>query len=238
MLGLSHGATIDSGELDQVRLGTTVATNALLTRTGVKTVLVATAGLGDLQIIGDQTRPDLFSLKIDRLPPVASCVIEAHERLSVDGSVVQPLDEPQLRRDLHDAYDAGCKSVAVSLLHGWAYGRHEEQVARVAAEVGFEEIVTSEVNPLRGLVSRLDTVSLDASLSPVVQDGVAETILGLGDTHVLCMQSSGRLVDASAFRGCRAVLSGPAGGLVGAADEARRHGFDRVVAFDMGRHVD
>ena len=234
VLGLSRGATIDSGELDQVRLGTTVATNALLTRSGVKTVLVATAGLGDLQIIGDQTRPDLFSLKIDRLPPIASCVIEAHERLSVDGSVVQPLDEPQLRRDLHDAYDAGCKSVAVSLLHGWAYGRHEEQVARVAAEVGFEEIVTSEVNPLRGLVSRLDTVSLDASLSPVVQDGVAETIAGLGDTHVLCMQSSGRLVDASAFRGCRAVLSGPAGGLVGAADEARRHGFDRVVAFDMG----
>jgi 5-oxoprolinase (ATP-hydrolysing) len=123
VLGLSRGATIDSGELDQVRLGTTVATNALLTRTGVKTVLVATAGLSDLQIIGDQTRPDLFSLKIDRLPPVASYVIEAHERLSVDGSVVQPLDDVQLRRDLSDAYDAGCKSVAVSLLHGWAYSR-------------------------------------------------------------------------------------------------------------------
>lgn len=234
ILQLAPDEEIDCRLIDHVRLGTTVATNALLTRSGAKTVLVITAGLRDLPLIGDQTRPDLFSLKIERPPPIASLVVEADERVDVDGAVVRRLDEHRLRRDLRGAKDEGCTCVAVALMHGWRHGEHERRVAEIAAEIGFEEIVSSAVSPLRGLVARLDTVSLDASLSPTLRAGIVPTVAGLGGVRMLCMQSSGHLVDVADFRGCRAVLSGPAGGLVGAAVEANRHGLDRVVAFDMG----
>jgi 5-oxoprolinase (ATP-hydrolysing) len=234
ILHLSPDAPITAGDVDQVRLGTTVATNALLTRTGDRTVLVVTAGLADLPVIGNQTRPDLFALEIDRTPPIAHRIVEAHERTAVDGEIVRPLDEDRLRRDLREARSAGCVCVAIALMHGWLHTAHERRIATIAREIGFEEVVTSDVSPIRGIVPRMDTVSLDASLSPVLQSGIASTADGLDGIQVLCMQSSGHLVDVADFRGCRAVLSGPAGGLVGAAAEARRHGLDHIVAFDMG----
>ena len=233
-LRLGGADAIPVDDIDEVRIGTTVATNALLTRSGARTVLVTTRGFRDLPLIGDQSRPDLFALEIKRPQPVAQVVIEAHERVGVDGEVVLALDEDQLRADLEHAKATGCTVVAIALLHGWAHDTHERVATFIAEAIGFDEIVTSRVSPVRGLIRRADTCSLDASLTPVLHAGIARTTQSLPGVRVRCMQSSGGLVGADAFRGCRAVLSGPAGGLLGAAGEAARRGVDRIVAFDMG----
>ncbi|MDP6312137.1 MAG: hydantoinase B/oxoprolinase family protein [Phycisphaerales bacterium] len=220
--------------LESLRLGTTVATNALLTRTGEPTTLVVTEGFRDLPWIGDQSRPDLVTLDIARPKPIAAAVIEARERVSVDGEVIRPLDEDAIRDELRSARSLGHSAVAIVLLHGWQHDVHEQRVADIAKEVGFENVVTSQTNPMRGLVSRFDTVSLDASLTPVLLATVTNIEHSIGGVPLLCMQSSGGLVATSEFRGSRAVLSGPAGGLVGAAQAARAEGMDRIVAIDMG----
>ncbi|MDP6480144.1 MAG: hydantoinase/oxoprolinase family protein, partial [Phycisphaerales bacterium] len=220
--------------LTGLRLGTTVATNALLTRTGEPTTLVVTEGFRDLPWIGDQSRPALFSLDITRPKPIAAAVIEAKERVSVGGEVIRPLDEDAIRDALRSARSLGHSAVAIVLLHGWQHDVHEQRVAEIAKEVGFENIVTSRMSPMRGVVSRFDTVSLDASLTPVLRAAVVNIEHSVGGVPLLCMQSSGGLVAASEFRGSRAVLSGPAGGLVGAAQVARAEGMDRIVAIDMG----
>ncbi|MCP4757840.1 MAG: 5-oxoprolinase [Planctomycetes bacterium] len=234
VLGISDEVDLDDQLLASIRLGTTAATNALLTRSGEPTTLVLTAGLRDLPVIGDQARPQLFDLDIVRPEPIASQVIEAVERVGVDGVVITPLDEIALRSELLMALSSGCTSLAVSLLHGWRHDVHERRIAEIAAEIGFTEVVTSRMSPLPGYVARIDTVALDASLTPVLHAAVRETASSIHGVSVRCMQSSGGLVEPEAFRGCRAVLSGPAGGLVGAAGEGHRHGFDRVIALDMG----
>jgi len=231
---ISDDVPLDHRILASVRLGTTAATNALLTRSGAKTALVLTSGFLDLPMIGDQSRPKLFELDIVRPKPIASRVIEAIERIAVDGKIVTPLDEEAIRRELIAALTAGCTSLAVSLLHGWRHDVHERRIAEMADEVGFAEVVTSRMSPLPGYVARIDTTALDASLTPVLHEAVRGTASSIRGVPVHCIQSSGGLVGPEAFRGCRAVLSGPAGGVVGAADEARRHGFDQVIALDMG----
>ena len=226
------GATLD--DVDSLRIGTTVATNALLTRTGARTALVTTRGLGDLAWIRDQSRPELFALRVERPEPIAAMVIEADERLSVDGQVLIPLDEGGLRDRLAGARAAGMESVAVCLVHGWMHEEHERAAARIAREVGFEEVVTSADAPLRGFVSRLATLSADAALTPILHRGLRPVARAFGTGRILCMQSGGGLVGLARFRGVRALLSGPAGGVIGARAVARRGGFGRAVAFDMG----
>lgn len=234
VLELDANTPLDSDLLEVVRVGTTVATNALLTRTGDDVVLVVTEGFRDLPVIGNQSRPDLFALDIQRSLPVATHVVEARARVAVDGQVIQPLDKAAALVDLTAAYERGYRSVAITLLHGWQHGEHEEQIAKIARSIGFCEIVTSRMCPLRGVVSRIDTTSLDASLTPVVHAAMSRLVESIGDTPVVCMQSNGGLIQAESFRGSAAVLSGPAGGVVAAASVAARQGIDRVIAMDMG----
>jgi len=235
LLGLGVREAIPGELVAEVRMGTTVATNALLERRGEPTLLVTTRGFGDALRIGYQDRPDIFALDI-RLPaPVYGCVLEVDERVGADGGVVIPLDEDAARRGLRDARRAGYLAVAVALMHGYRYPEHERRVAQLARAAGFSQVsVSHEISPLMKLVSRGETTVVDAFLSPILRryvDGVARQ---LGGVRLRFMQSHGGLTDAHLFRGKDSILSGPAGGIVGAIETCRRAGFERLVTFDMG----
>jgi len=236
LLGLSQDAPIPPGLIRAVKMGTTVATNALLERKGEPTLLAITRGFGDALRIGYQNRPRLFDLNI-RLPELLySAVVEIDERLSATGEVIQALDENSARDGLRAAFDRGLRSVAIVLMHGYRFPDHENRLAAVAREVGFTQIsVSHEVNPLMKLVARGDTTLVDAYLSPILGRYVEQVRGALGDgVRLLFMQSNGGLVDARQFRGKDAILSGPAGGIVGMARTATDAGFDKVIGFDMG----
>ena len=224
------------GAVEAIRMGATVATNALLERKGAPTVLAITAGFGDALTIGWQSRPDIFARRIVLDPPLHERVVEIAERVGVDGTVLTPLDEAKARTDLTAAREAGFAAVAIVLVHGWRWTAHEVRLAEIAAEVGFEQIsVSHEVGALIKLIGRGDTTVADAYLSPVLRRYVDRVRGELGpDTPLLFMQSNGGLTSADAFRGKDAILSGPAGGVVGMAATAREAGFDHVVGFDMG----
>lgn len=228
---LPEGATIDA-----VKMGTTVATNALLERKGEPTVLAITRGHADALRIGYQARPKLFERHIVKPEALYDRVVEIDERMSVEGEVLRPLDEDAARRDLQAAHDAGFRALAIVLLHGFRFTDHETQVATIAREIGFTQVsVSHEVSPLMKLVGRGDTTAVDAYLSPILRRYVDQMAGALGhDTRLLFMQSNGGLTDARAFRGKDAILSGPAGGVVGMARTAAEAGFDRVIGFDMG----
>ncbi|MCH2136155.1 MAG: hydantoinase B/oxoprolinase family protein [Phycisphaerales bacterium] len=219
-----------------VHLGTTVATNALLTRSGVPTALVLTQGLGDLAWIGDQRRPSLFDLNIRRPAPLHQICLEAPERLAVDGRVLLPLDHDIMRSRLQSALDQGCSALAICLLHGWAHGGHERQIRDLAVDMGFDaaRVVCSSDCPVEGLIPRMQTLVADAALTPVVQQSLGPLRRTLAGADLACMHSAGGLVDSSAFRGVQAVLSGPAGGVVAAAQVARAAGVERTLTLDMG----
>jgi 5-oxoprolinase (ATP-hydrolysing) len=225
--------------IDSVRLGTTVATNALLERKGEATVFVTTRGFGDALRIGYQDRPDIFAREI-RLPPMLySEVIEADERVDASGQVLEELDEPALRRALVAAHRSGKRAVAIALLHATRESAHERRAGAIAREAGFEEVVLShEVAPFVGLVARGDSAVVDAYLSPVLLRYVAQFRRELAARHgtppLLLMQSNGGLVDPPGFRGLNSVLSGPAGGVVGVAAAGTACGLDRLIGFDMG----
>ena len=234
LLGLGAGEPLPAGAVDEVRMGTTVATNALLERRGEPTVLVVTRGFRDALRIGYQDRPDIFALDI-RLPePAYARVIEVDERVGADGSVVRALDEDGARRALEEARAAGFTSAAVAFMHGYRYPEHERRVAELARAAGFTQVSAShETVPLMKLVSRGETTVVDAYLSPILRryvDGVAAEL----PVRLRFMQSHGGLTDAHLFRGKDSILSGPAGGIVGAVHTARRAGFDRLLTFDMG----
>ena len=235
MLGAGPGPLAD-GLVEAVRMGTTVATNALLERKGAPTVLAITAGFGDALRIGWQSRPDIFARHIVQQPRLYDAVIEIAERVGVDGSVLTPLDEDKARADLTAARAAGMTAVAIVLVHGWRWTAHEMRLAEIAAEAGFDQIsVSHEVGALIKLIGRGDTTVADAYLSPVLRRYVDQVRGELGQaTPLLFMQSNGGLTEADAFRGKDAILSGPAGGVVGMAATAREAGFDHVVGFDMG----
>jgi 5-oxoprolinase (ATP-hydrolysing) len=230
----SAGARIDA-----IRIGTTVATNALLERRGVPTALVATAGLGDALAIGYQNRPRLFDLCITLPAPLYAAVVEARERVTSAGEVIRPLDEARLADDLHGLRARGIESVAIVFLHGYRHPAHERRAAAMARAAGFAEVVAShEASPLIRFVSRGDTTVVDAYLSPLLARYVRAFRAGLGTRHGAArlefMQSNGGLVAPVDFRACNAVLSGPAGGLVATARIAERLGRRRLIAFDMG----
>ncbi|MDJ0904695.1 MAG: hydantoinase B/oxoprolinase family protein [Woeseiaceae bacterium] len=238
VMGLGPDDAIPAKDIEQVRMGTTVATNALLERKGDRVVFVTTRGFGDALRIGYQARPKIFALDI-RLPELLyEQVIEADERLAADGEVLTRLDEAGVREQLQQAFDAGIRAVAVALLHGYRYPEHERSIGQICADIGFEQVSLSHAtSPLIKLVSRGDTTVVDAYLSPILRryvDQVASD-LGAGDSpNLMFMQSNGGLTDARLFQGKDAILSGPAGGVVGMTRTAAMNGFDKVIGFDMG----
>lgn len=234
-LGADAGP-LPAGLVDAVRMGTTVATNALLERKGEPTVLAITGGFGDALRIGWQSRPELFARHIRLNDQLYDRVVEIDERVRADGAVDKPVDIEGTRRGLLAAREAGFRAVAIALVHGWRFTDHERQVAEIARELGFEQIsVSHEVGALIKLIGRGDTTVADAYLSPILRAYVDKVGGELGEaTPLLFMQSNGGLTAAGAFRGKDAILSGPAGGVVGMAETAKAAGFDRVIGFDMG----
>ena len=220
----------------RVRMGTTVATNALLERKGEPTVLAVTQGFGDALRIGHQARPRLFDRRILLPEPLYDRVVEIEERLAADGRIIRPLNQDAARAALQSAFDAGFRSLAIVLMHSYRFGAHEAAVARIAREIGFTQISRSgEVSPLIKFIPRGDTAVVDAYLSPVLDAYVRRVEAEIGEkTPLFFMQSSGGLVSARKFRGKDAVLSGPAGGVVGMAEVGREAGFEHLIGFDMG----
>lgn len=225
-----------AGLVDEVRMGTTVATNALLERKGEPTALAITAGFGDALRIGWQARPELFTRHIRLNDQLYDHVVEIDERLTSDGAVDRPLDEVKARADLTRAYELGFRALAIVLVHGWRFTQHEQRLAEIAREIGFDQVsVSHEVGALIKLIGRGDTTVADAYLSPILRAYVDRVGGDLGAaTPLQFMQSSGGLTAADAFRGKDAILSGPAGGVVAMAETAKAAGFDRVIGFDMG----
>src|SRR4051794_834876 len=222
--------------LDAVKMGTTVATNALLERKGEKLVLAITRGFGDALRIGYQARPDIFARNIVLPEALYDRVVEIDERMTAEGETLRPLDAAAARRALQSAYDDGTRALAIVLMHGWRWTAHETALEKLAREIGFTQVSAShKVGPLIKLVGRGDTTVVDAYLSPVLRRYVDRVVTALGeDTRLFFMQSSGGLTDAAAFQGKDAILSGPAGGIVGMVKTAAEAGFDRIIGFDMG----
>ncbi len=234
-LGLASGSAIPSGRIGEVRMGTTVATNALLTRGGERTVLITTRGFRDQLRIGNQNRPKLFALKIDLPDMLYEQAIEADERMTADGVPLRRLDEEALTRDLAAARADGFSSCAIVFLHGYRYPAHEARAAQIAKALGFTQISTShETVPLVKFVPRGDTTVADAYLSPVLARYANRIAGALGETRLLFMTSNGGLAGPLFFRGKDAIVSGPAGGVVGMAETAREAGFAHTIGFDMG----
>jgi 5-oxoprolinase (ATP-hydrolysing) len=235
LLGLAPGAPIPAGHVEAVKMGTTVATNALLERKGEPTVLAITRGFRDALRIAYQNRPRLFDRHIVLPELLYARVIEVDERIGAHGDVVLPLDEAGARQALQDAWDAGLRSLAIVFMHGYRHTRHEAAVARIAREIGFTQVSSSHaVSPMMKLVARGDTTVVDAYLSPILRRYVDQVAGELPGVNLQFMQSSGGLTDARAFQGKDSILSGPAGGIVGMVRASRLAGFDRIIGFDMG----
>ena len=230
----------EGGTISEVRMGTTVATNALLERKGERVALAITRGFGDAVRIGYQARPDIFARHIVLPSMLYERVIEIDERMSVAGDVLVALDENAARTCLQSVLDEGIEALAIILMHGWRFTSHEKRLAEIARGLGFAQVsVSHEVAPLIKLIGRADTTIVDAYLSPVLQRYVERVALGLpGGTELHFMQSNGGLAEASAFRGKDAVLSGPAGGVVGMVAASLPHSsandITRLIGFDMG----
>jgi len=235
LLGLKAGEPIRPEVVDCVKMGTTVATNALLERKGEPTVLVTTKGFRDALRIAYQNRPRLFDRHIVLPELLYSRVIEAHERVGAQGEVLQALDEAHLRQALEQAHAAGLRSAAVVFMHGYRFTAHEEAAGRIAREAGFTQVSTSHgTSPMMKFVSRGDTTVVDAYLSPILRRYVEQVAAEMPGVRLFFMQSSGGLTDAHAFQGKDAILSGPAGGIVGMARTAALGGHRKVIGFDMG----
>jgi 5-oxoprolinase (ATP-hydrolysing) len=232
LLGLGPHDPIPPSE---VRMGTTLATNALLERGGCRCVLVADEGLGDLIRLGDQTRPELFALEIEKPEPLPEAVIEVGARMTADGSLLHSLDSEALRQALDGARNRGAESVAVALIHAYRDGGLEARVASIAKDLGFTHVsVSSEISNELGLLARTDTTVANAYLTPLLTHYLTELEKELGAGRLRMMQSNGGLVDASGFIGRNAVLSGPAAGVVATGAVADELGLSEVIGFDMG----
>jgi 5-oxoprolinase (ATP-hydrolysing) len=235
LLGLSPGEAIGPTLVESVKMGTTVATNALLERRGARTVLVTTRGFRDALRIATQARPRLFDRHIVLPEMLYERVIEAQERVGAHGELLTALNEPALREDLRAAYDAGIRAVAIVFMHGYRFPQHELAAEALARAAGFTQVsVSHRVSPLLKLVPRGDTTAVDAYLSPILRRYVDEISAHMPGVRLLFMQSSGGLTDAARFHGKDAILSGPAGGIVGMVGSAAAAGHERLIGFDMG----
>lgn len=234
-LGIDVDAPIPSTQIEVVKMGTTVATNALLERKGDRTVLVITKGFRDALHIGYQNRPELFARHIVLPELLYEEVIEADGRYSAHGQELIPIDRADLRSKLRATFDRGIRAVAIVFMHGYRYHDHEVAVAELAREVGFTQVSCShEVSPLMKLVSRGDTTVVDAYLSPILRRYVDQVANQLQGTRLMFMQSNGGLTDARLFQGKDSILSGPAGGIVGVVETSTMAGFSKIIGFDMG----
>ena len=259
LLGLTPDQMIPSDSIEAVKMGTTVATNALLERKGEDTALLITAGLKDALFIGYQTRPDIFAINIKRPELLYKSVVEIEERLSADGSIVTPLNAVKAKQDLQALFDGGIRSIAIVLMHGYRFTDHENALEVIAKDIGFTQVsVSHKVSPLQKIVSRGDTAVVDAYLSLVLRKYVQQVSSALNPqpvnsqavspqiinskaapssghkTPLFFMQSNGGLTLAENFEGKDAILSGPAGGVVGMVKTAQRAGIEKLVGFDMG----
>ncbi len=239
LLSLPADAQIPLDRIASVKMGTTVATNALLERKGDATLLVTTRGFRDMIEIGYQARPDTFALDIQKPELLYDAVIEVDERVRHDGGIETPLDIEGARAQLEASFAAGYRAVAIALMHAYKHPAHEQALAALAREIGFTQVSAShDVSPLSKIVSRGETTIVDAYLTPVLRRYVDRIEHAFdyrnAPGQLLFMQSSGGLIDAGQFRGRDAILSGPAGGIVGAVNTARTAGFDKIISFDMG----
>ena len=239
LLGLKAGEPIPAGRVNAVKMGTTVATNALLERKGDRTLLLITKGFHDALKIGYQARPKIFARHIIKPDMLYERVAEVTERVLADGTVEQEPDLAAVRRDLEAARADGIDAVAIVFMHAYRFPEHEKHVARLARDMGFAQVsVSHEVSPLIKLVGRGDTTVVDAYLSPILRRYVAQVDKDLdarqSKARLMFMMSSGGLTAAELFQGKDAILSGPAGGVVGMAETGRQAGFDRLIGFDMG----
>ena len=235
LLGLKRGDAVTPQQVECVKMGTTVATNALLERKGENTLLVTTQGFRDALRIAYQNRPRLFDRRILLPELLYSAVVQARERMGAHGDVLLPLDETHLRSELQQQFDAGLRSVAIVFMHGYRFTAHELAAARMAREIGFTQVSTSHgTSPMMKFVSRGDTTVVDAYLSPILRRYVEQVASEMPGVKLFFMQSSGGLTDAQVFAGKDAILSGPAGGIVGMARTAQLAGQERVIGFDMG----
>ncbi|UNU24661.1 hydantoinase B/oxoprolinase family protein [Microcoleus vaginatus] len=259
ILRIPADAAIPATEIEAIKMGTTVATNALLERKGDRTILLITKGFGDALRIGYQNRPNIFARHIVLPEMLYDRVIEVAERYSAQGEELTAVN-PEFIPSLQQAYDEGIRSCAIVFMHGYRYSEHEKQVAKIAKEIGFTQIsVSHEVSPLMKLVSRGDTAVVDAYLSPILRRYVEQVTSQLTEAEpldlrspaepgneavgagtgapspkLMFMQSNGGLVDAAQFQGKNSILSGPAGGIVGAVQTSKKAGFDKIITFDMG----
>ncbi len=229
----------DKMPIEAVKMGTTVATNALLERRGTPTALIVTEGFADALAIGYQNRPDIFALNIVKPEPLYARVIEARERINSAGDVIEPLDEKTLATALNACSSDGITAVAICLMHGYVYPQHENRIAEIAKDVGLRQVsISHDVESLIKFVSRAETTLADAYLTPVLNDyinGLRASLKKIATPNrLLFMQSNGGLVLADNFRGKNSILSGPAAGVVGMVETASRAGFERLIGFDMG----
>ena len=239
LLGLKAGEPLPKGKIAAVKMGTTVATNALLERKGDRVLLLVSEGFADQLRIGYQTRPNLFALHIVLPEMLYERVVEVPERVRNDGTIETPLDLKAAEKALKEAYDDGIRSVAILFMHGYRYTDHEAKVAELARKIGFTQVSAShQVSPLIKFVSRGDTTVVDAYVSPILRryvNQVADELTAAENgMRLMFMQSNGGLADANFFQGKDSILSGPAGGVVGLVETSTRAGFDKVIGFDMG----
>ncbi|MGL4879918.1 MAG: hydantoinase/oxoprolinase family protein, partial [Waterburya sp.] len=244
VMGIDRDQPIPTADIEVIKMGTTVATNALLERKGDLTVLAITRGFKDALRIGYQNRPDIFALEIKLPQMLYEQVIEIIERYDAQGKELIPVDIAQTQSDLQAAYDAGIRSCAIVLMHSYRYPQHELAVANIARQIGFTQIsISHQVSPLIKFISRGDTTVVDAYLSPILRRYVQQFTSNLfaqpsssyrTATQMMFMQSNGGLVDADLFQGKDSILSGPAGGIVGAVKTCALAGFDKIIGFDMG----
>lgn len=235
LMGIAADEPIPTTEIAMVKMGTTVATNALLERKGDRVALLITKGFKDALRIGYQHRPDIFAREIILPTMLYETVVEIDARYDAQGNELKPLDIQQVREDLQAVYDQGIRCCGIVLMHSYRYPKHELQVAKIAEEIGFTQIsISHQASPLMKLVSRGDTTVVDAYLTPILRRYIDRITYQLPDTPLMFMKSDGGLVDAHNFQGKDSILSGPAGGIVGAVKTSQRAGFERIVTFDMG----
>lgn len=235
LLGIAAGEPVPAGQVEAVKMGTTVATNALLERKGEPTALAITRGFRDALRIAYQNRPRLFDRHIVLPELLYQQVIEIVERIGAHGDIVTAMDEEATRRALQRAYDSGLRSLAIVFMHGYRFHAHELAAERIARAIGFTQVsVSHRVSPMMKLVARGDTTVVDAYLSPILRRYVDQVADELPGVNLQFMQSSGALTDARAFQGKDSILSGPAGGIVGMVRASQLAGFDKVIGFDMG----
>ena len=235
LLNLTSTESIPDDLVRSVKMGTTVATNALLERKGVRTALLITQGLGDILRIGYQNRPRLFDLNV-KLPEVLySSVVEVEERISAEGEILVPLNKEQSWQDLKQLHAEGFDAVAIVLMHAYRFPDHERELLEIAQKIGFRQIsVSYQTSALIKLIGRGDTTVADAYLNPILQNYVKRVTKHLGNTRLFFMQSNSGLTSAQTFQGKDAILSGPAGGIVGMVKTAAMADLQKIIGFDMG----